>query len=650
MDKVIELVKELKFSFRESEREVYIDCPFCNDTRKRMGINKESNAWHCFNCNSRGKTLSTFKKALGKLKKLGRDKIVEYKDTDSVRIKQGLGPALNKAFVKNEVANKYLIEERNLSQECVDHFKIGARSKFVISTGANKGKKYDAGLHIALPYYEGEKLVNVKYRAVEPRLSKDDKPMKWRRETGGKTALYNYNVLNDHDYDEMIICESEIDCMSIWAGGYKNVVGLSAGAEGFKQEWYDLLERYEKIFIVLDNDKAGQDGAEKLARRLGMGRCFNVILPENAKDPNDFFKLYPKEDFESYLNKGKQFNPKNITNLKSTVRDMISNIGKRSMQLDGLDTGWKQVNNILGKVGPGNLITIAAKPKVGKTTLAMNWLLYLAYQGFPSFNYQCEMEKEDMVIKYGNMVMYDRMPEIPEVDYTEEGEPLFNDHAHKVAFEEACDDKRMWLKSVMLRLPIDKLKSFHPQTSDLIDDNDGEALDKVCDKIKEAVQRFGCKLVVFDNLHFLCRGDRAKEQIDKASRRFKLLAKELQIVFVLITHPRKTNHNRALTNDDLKDSASIFQDSDAIILLHRAYLDDSDLPEGLEDEDEIDLTQEGAMDPLAEVKVTARRHKGGKTNLFFNDDRALFKGDGNDYLVSMQNKLKAIKSKNKKRR
>jgi replicative DNA helicase len=318
------------------------------------------------------------------------------------------------------------------------------------------------------------------------------------------------------------------------------------------------------------------------------------------------------------------------------------------MQLDGLDTPWKQVNEILGKVGPGNLITIAARPKAGKTTLAMNWNLYLAFKGYNSFNYQCEMEEEDMVIKYGNMIMNNRMPEIPEVEYTDEGDPIFKNINHKIDFEEACRDKRIWLKSVMLYLPIDRLKSFHPKTSDLIDDDDGEALDKVCRKITEAVQRFGCKIVIFDNLHFLCRGDKAKEQIDKASRRFKLLAKELQIVFVLITHPRKTNHNRSLSNDDLKDSASIFQDSDAVILLHRAYLDDSDLPAGLEDDDEVDMTQEGAMDSVAEIKVTARRHKGGKTNLYFNDERALFKGDGNDYLTSMKEKIK--KSKKKKRK
>jgi len=652
MSDALKLVQDLKFAFRESEKEVYIDCPFCSDTRKRLGINKESKAWNCFNCSSRGKSLSTFRKALGKLKKLGRDKIVEFKDTSSVQIKQKLGPALTETIKKetNKFVIDYLVEDRGLSEECIDHFKLGARRKFTYIDKATKDKKaYDAGMHLAIPYYEGEHLVNIKYRALEPKMDKSGRPMKWRREEGGKTALFNYDILNDHDYDDIIIAESEIDCMSLWTAGFKNVVGLTAGAQSFKQEWYDLLERYEKVYIVLDNDKAGQEGAEALARRLGMGRCFNVILPEDAKDPNDFFKLYSNEDFKSYMIKGRQFNPKNITNLKSVVRDMVSNIGKRSMQLDGLDTGWKAVNNILGKVGPGNLITIAAKPKVGKTTLAMNWLLYLAMKGYSSFNYQCEMEEEDMVTKYGNMVMFDKMPIVPEVEYTEEGDPIFENSEHKKEFENACSDKRIWLKSAMLKIPVDNLKSFHPKTSDLIDDNDGDALDKVCIKCTEAVQRFGCKVVVFDNLHFLCRGDRAKEQIDKASRRFKLLAKELQIVFILITHPRKTNHNRALTNDDLKDSASIFQDSDAIILLHRPYLDDSLLPSGLEDDDEeLDMTQEGSMDPIAEIKVTARRHKGGKTNLYFNDERALFKGEGNDYLDSMREKIKNSKKKNKR--
>ena len=51
--------------------------------------------------------------------------------------------------------------------------------------------------------------------------------------------------------------------------GIKNVVGLTTGAEGFHQSWYDRLERFKTIYLVMDNDIAGQDGAVKISKRLG---------------------------------------------------------------------------------------------------------------------------------------------------------------------------------------------------------------------------------------------------------------------------------------------------------------------------------------------------------------------------------------------
>jgi len=640
---IAELLKELKLESHDTESHFQVDCPLCTDTRKRLGILKTTGQWHCFNCNSKGTSVNTLRNAVKKLKNLGRNAVVEYKDEEKVSINQKLGPALMGALSKNDEAKDYLFG-RGITKECIEHFKLGARSKFK----SKDGDTYSSGLHIAMPSYENDKLVNVKYRAVEPKTDKKGNLQKWKREKGGKTTLFNYNVLNNHDYNELYICESEIDCMSLWSNGFENVVGLAAGAGTFKQDWIDQLERFEKIYLVLDNDKAGQSGAKEIARRLGIGKCYNVVLPDGVKDPNEFFASNGGVYFKSIVNKSKRFDPKNITDLKTKIIEMISDVGKPNLELEGLDTGWANVNKILGKVQPGNLITFVAKPKVGKTTIVMNWLLYLAFKDYPTFNYQCEMEETDMVMKYGAMVMPMPMPDIPKIEYTEEGDPIFNDYMHQLEFEEACEDRKRWFKSLMLKLPLHNLKSYHPQTNDLLDDKDGTAIDKVCKKITEVVQRFGCKVIIFDNLHFLCRGDRAKEQIDTATRRFKLLAKDLQIVFVLVTHPRKTNHNRSLTMDDLKDSASIAQDSDAMIFLHRAFLDDSQLDSGLLDDDEKDdHTTESALDSLTEIKVLARRHAGGRTFLNFNDTRATFKSEGTGYIEQIRALHKKMKNKRK---
>ena len=94
----------------------------------------------------------------------------------------------------------------------------------------------------------------------------------------------------------------------------------------------------------------------------------------------------------------------------------------------------------------------------------------------------------------------------------------------------------------------------------------------------------------------------------------------------------------------MKDSASIFQDSDAVILLHRAYIDNSGLGEFMDDEEEKAVS-EGAMDDFTEVTVTARRHKGGNTALHFYDDRILFTDKGSGYINMLRERRQKLKKK-----
>lgn len=640
VEKVEKFLKENDLSFRETDTHYQVDCPLCTDTRKRLGIFKkqskldnEDHHWHCFNCDHSGKSLKTLLKAMFKLKKLGRKEFVEYKDEEKVTVNQTLGEACHEILKKPDKkdAVRYIIEERGLTKEAIKYFKLGFRSKF-----KNKdGEVYEAGPHISLPYYEGDKLVNLKYRALDPEV---DKQYKWRREKGCKTSLFNYNVLGNHEYDTIYIAESEIDCMTLWCNGFQNTVGLTAGAKTFKQDWYDILQRFEKVYLVLDNDKEGQKGAYKIAKRLGLGRCWNITLPDDVKDPNDFFKKYSKQDFESLIRKARQFDVDGVITLRDSINQGIRELIMGVEQEEGIITPWAKINKIMGKLTPGNLITIAAKPKVGKTTLVMNWLLFLAKSHISSLNFQCEMESQDMRDKYIKMEYPGVIPDLDEY-LTQDTDDILVKKQYELDKEELIRIRR-WGK---MKLPVDRLISFHPKQEDL-------DIEKVVGKCTEVVQRFGSYVVVIDNLHFLCRGDKAKEKIEIATQRFKQMARDLGIVVILITHPRKTNHNRPLTNDDLKDSASIFQDSDAVILMHRAYMDEDQIVDTFGDEDDDDDEDyEQMLNPLTEIKITARRHKGGKSFLAFNDDRAIFKDNGPMYDQLVGDKFKELQKKNKKK-
>ena len=643
IEKTIEFLEENKIPFLKPSSDtvnLQADCPLCTDTKKRLGIKirpklegeKVQGEWKCFNCSARGKTLNTLKRAVNKNKSNKKPVFFDVGKKKSAIKKQNplLADKCHEILFeeKNKQHLEYILKERNLSLETIKHFKIGLRSKFKSKTSGT----YDAGPHLVFPAFEDGNLCFIKYRCLDP-----EKKPKWRREEGGKTVLFNGDITTDYDYDEIFIAESEIDSMSLWSAGLKNVVGLTAGADSFDEEWIDQLSRYEKVYLVLDNDEPGQMGAKKIASRLGLGRCYNILLPQDVKDPNEYFQKYSRKDFDGLISKAKLFNLEEVKTLHDIIQDHLSDLENDIVLEEGYQTGYKSLDSVLGNIKGGNLVVIAARPKVGKTTFAMNLIKnHVKLYGHPTFNYQCEMEPSDMVSGYVGMSLpYKDFPDLPAVRRGSDGKPEFRSKSEMEEYKDAKNKRISTIKDVYLKLPTRKLISYHPKSQAELE------LGKVCDIIRKAVQRYGCKFVVFDNLHFLCRGKDAKEQIEMCTQAFKMLARELDIVFVCVTHPRKTNHNKELDNDDLKESGSIFQDADAVVLLHRDELD----------EDEIDLeslvgettSNEDLMSKVMQVKVTARRKGGGRCRLYFNTDKSLIMD--NPELVRKEETKQAPKKK-----
>jgi KaiC/GvpD/RAD55 family RecA-like ATPase len=218
------------------------------------------------------------------------------------------------------------------------------------------------------------------------------------------------------------------------------------------------------------------------------------------------------------------------------------------------------------------------------------------------------MEPEDLMNAYCNMFMpYWKLPPLPTIKRDKSGVLQFKSVDEKKLYEQTKNERIEIINHIRGVYPTDKLISYHPNSV-----NDLE-LETIVTKIRETVTRYDCKVVVFDNLLFACRGEKARELVDKFTQRFKLLARELNIVLICITHPKKTNHNKELENDDLKESSSIFQDADAVMLLHRPYLNEDNTNTDVEDEEE----SQDIMSEIMGIKVTARRGKGGRTKVIF---------------------------------
>lgn len=88
----------------------------------------------------------------------------------------------------------------------------------------------------------------------------------------------------------IIITEGEWDAMSAFQIGLPHpCLSLPSGASNMT--WidndYDALLQFEAIYLLFDNDEAGDKGAEEAAKRLGRARCFRIRVPAPYKDANE---------------------------------------------------------------------------------------------------------------------------------------------------------------------------------------------------------------------------------------------------------------------------------------------------------------------------------------------------------------------------
>jgi replicative DNA helicase len=102
----------------------------------------------------------------------------------------------------------------------------------------------------------------------------------------------------------------------------------------------------------------------------------------------------------------------------------------------------------------------------------------------------------------------------------------------------------------------------------------GDQLDMVEATIRAAVRRYDLRCVAFDNINFFVRSiEHATQEIARVTKRMKELAVDLNVPIIQIAQPQKFDESaRMMIGSDLKDSSAIEQDSDTIMLLHRARI------------------------------------------------------------------------------
>ena len=243
-------------SSNHSEGARKIKCPKCQpphnskDRPLSLTISSQNVMWNCHHCSWSG---SEFLNSM-------------YKSNQS---KQYEKPKKPERVVRNEYLYSFM-KKRGISKSTVDDLKI----------------YIDQKEWIAFPYFDKDsELVNIKYR---------DSDKNFRQTANAKRIIYNYD--NVYKSDEVIFVEGELDVLSLYEVGFKNVTSLPDGAAKeakFKEDdaRFKCLTNCpinaKKIIIFTDNDQAGRALHQELLHRFGKDKCWYVKSVEGCKDANE---------------------------------------------------------------------------------------------------------------------------------------------------------------------------------------------------------------------------------------------------------------------------------------------------------------------------------------------------------------------------
>lgn len=218
-----------------------------------------------------------------------------------------------------------------------------------------------------------------------------------------------------------------------------------------------------------------------------------------------------------------------------------------------VNSGIRELDAFLGGLTGGRLITIASRPGVGKTTLALNFAANAAREGHSVAICSNEMSRGELVER-----LLVAESDIPHWKFKK---PALNE-----------PDLRSVARAIY---NTSKWKLF-------IDDSAGASVYEVAAKSKKLKRDSGLDLLVVDYLQLLTppeKSDNRVHEVAQMTRALKLLAMELQIPVVVMSQLSRQAEARegAPRLSDLRESGSIEQDSDQVVFLWRDKESDGDI-------------------------------------------------------------------------
>ena len=289
-----------------------------------------------------------------------------------------------------------------------------------------------------------------------------------------------------------------------------------------------------------------------------------------------------------------QISEDRIENTSMKMKDLvhraintIEDYHQRQGMLTGLGTGFVDFDKMTSGLHGGEMIVIAARPSMGKTSLVMNIVEHVVLEEKqPVGVFSLEMTADSLVLRMLCSRARVNMRNIRDGFLAERDFPKLTGAAGKLA-----------------NSPL------------YIDDTAGLSILQLRAKARRMYQQYGVKLIVIDYLQLLnassSRVENRQQEVAMISNGVKALAKELSVPVIVLSQLNRElekDKSRKPRLSDLRESGAIEQDADLIALLYKP-------DEGKEDEDAPPQDQEAI--PVNLLIAKQRNGPTGDVNLTF---------------------------------
>ena len=428
---------------------------------------------------------------------------------------------------------------------------------------------------VCFNYYLDGELINIKFKTSNKlfKMVKD-----------ARKIPYNIDCIKKSSY--VIICEGEEETM-VWSQSGLNAISVPNGASKNNNnlEWldsvYDLFEE-KTIYLATDNDEPGRKLKDDLARRFSSSDIRIIEFPEGEKDANDCLKRYG-QDFVSRLFIDAKQLP--ITEISSAV-DYLSLI--ESYRKDGYPVGshvgMSETDEHMSW-NRGELGVVTGIPGSGKSTWLDFMFIRLAYlKGWKFGMFSPENIAPLKITRLAEQLLNKGLTQMNSTEV---------EHSVNVV------SKHFWFYNV------ETLEDY--------------TISNLLRLAETMVKRNGIDCLCLDPFNYIeqdASDESSNEKIGNLLRKLKQFAVKMNVLVVLVAHPRKMDKTGGNYNVprlyDISGSHHFFNVPDWGVAVHRAF-------------------QNGQKDPV-EIHIQKIKYhfrgKLGKVEYEFNRDSGQYSENG----------------------